>query len=658
MHKYIFIFLLSILLKTSFLNAEIIKNIEINGNKRVSDETIKIYGNINLNKDYSEKDLNDILNNLFSTKFFEDINISLNNNILRIDLKEYPVINSLIILGEPKKGIKEQIKKLISLKQKSSFIKNNLSQDIEIIKKLYASIGYNFAQIDTKIREIDDRNVDLVLEVIRGNQTKISKITFTGDKKVREKRLIDIIASEEDKFWKFISKNTKFSENLVNLDIRLLSNYYKSIGYYDVKVTSNSAEIKESGNVEIIYSIDPGIRYIIRKISTNVDPIFDKDLFFKLNNDYKKVIGSYYSPFKIKKLLDNIDELIDDNNLQFVEHNVEESIENNSIEIKFNIFEGEKILIERINILGNSITNESVIRSELLIDEGDPFTQLGLDKSIANIKSRNIFSSVNPKVADGASSNLKIIDISVEEKSTGEISAGAGVGTNGGSFAFSIKENNWLGEGKSLGFDLDVNADSIKGTFNFTDPNYDFLGNSIDYFVLSSSNDKKDQGYENSLTSAGISTRFEQYKDLYASIGLAASYDDLRTQSTATESLKKQSGNFKELALNYGFTSDKRNRSFMPTSGSILSFNQSLPLYADRSFISNSFAASTYKTFSEDVIGASKFLFSAINGLGSDDVRLSKRKSLSTTKLRGFKKGQVGPIDGNNHIGGNYITSA
>ena len=142
--------------------------------------------------------------------------------------------------------------------------------------------------------------------------------------------------------------------------------------------------------------------------------------------------------------------MIDSNNLQFTEHNVQEVIEGDSINIVFNIFEGDKTLVERINITGNTITNEDVIRGELILDEGDPFTKLSLDKSIAEIKSRGIFKEVRSEVVNGSKNNLKIININVEEKPTGEISAGAGVGTNGGSFAINVKENNWLGQEKEL----------------------------------------------------------------------------------------------------------------------------------------------------------------------------------------------------------------
>ena len=127
---------------------------------------------------------------------------------------------------------------------------------MRLIKELYSSLGYNFSEVDAKIRKIDEENIDLVFSIERGKLTKISKINFTGDKKIRDKRLRDIIASQEDKFWKIISKNTKFSESLINLDKRLLTNYYKSIGYYDVQVTSASAEIQETANINLTYTIN------------------------------------------------------------------------------------------------------------------------------------------------------------------------------------------------------------------------------------------------------------------------------------------------------------------------------------------------------------------------------------------------------------------
>ncbi len=650
--------LIFILLFFSYVNAEEVNKLVIEGNKRISDETIKVYGEIEINKVITEADLNKITNNLFSTNFFEDVSAKIRAKTLIINVSEYPIINQLVIIGEDRKTFQEEIKKLISLKENKSFNRSLLAKDILTIKNFYSILGYNFAEINTKSKIIDQDNLDLIFEIDRGQQTKITKISFIGNETIRSRRLKDIIASEENKFWKIISKNTNFSKNLISLDERLLTNYYKSLGFYDVTVNSSGVEIDEKkGTAKIVYSITEGKRYSITKISTKIDKVFDKKVFFPLNDVFEDYIGEYYSPFKIKNLLEDLDELIETNNLQYVEHNVEEIIEGNSINIVFNIFEGEKNLVERINITGNNVTNEEVIRSELILDEGDPFINLNLEKSIAEIKARGIFKDVSYEVLEGSKNNLKVININVEEQPTGEISAGAGIGTSGGTFAFNISENNWLGKGKLLKFDIQVDDESLAGQLSFVDPNYNFLGNSLNYSISSESNDKPDQGYENSIITGSIGTGFEQFKDVNLNIGVSASYDDLRTENTASAALKKQSGSFTEISTRYGLTFDKRNRAFMPTDGSIISFKQELPIYADKPFIGNTFSSSLYKAFGENIVGSSKFYLTTINSINNEDVRLSKRKGLSIKRLRGFEKNKVGPIDGADHIGGNYAAA-
>ena len=646
-----------LLIPFSNVNGEVIEKIDINGNNRISDETIKVYGNIELNKDYKETNLNQVLKDLYETKFFEDIKIEIKNNVLILNVKEYPFISQLIVVGEKSQKYTSQLKKIISLKEKRSFIKSNLPKDIERIKSLYSSIGYNSTEVEIKTKNISKNNVDVLINIKRGEKTKIRSIFFIGNKNISNRRLKDVIASEEHKFWKILSSNTNFTKNLLELDTRLLRNYYKSIGFYDVKINSKSAKIRENDEIELTYTIEEGQRYTINKISTNVDSVFDKELFFPLNKIYNKYVGEYYSPFKIKKLLEDLDRLIERNSLQFVEHNVQEEITGDSINIILNIFEGEKKLVERINILGNTVTNENVIRGELILDEGDPISNINLKKSISKLKSRNIFKKVDYEVLDGTENNLKIINIKVEEQPTGEITAGAGIGTDGGLFAIGVKENNWLGTGKSVAFDFEIDSESITGVINYVDPNYNFLGNSLRYSLASENNDKPDQGYENSLTSFSVGTAFEQYKDVFLSLGLSASHDDLKTDSTASTALQNQEGTYSDVSGNYGISFDTRDRSFMPTSGSIIKFGQTIPLYADSASLANVLSASKYKTLNENVVGVGKFYLATVNGLGSDDVRLSKRKGLSTKILRGFEKNKIGPVDNNDHIGGNYTAA-
>ena len=649
-----FIFLIFFILITSNLKAEIIKNFIVEGNERISEETIKVYSGIELNKSYDQDSINNALKELYSTNFFEDIQISIEGDTFKIYVKEYPLINSVELEGEKSNTVKKSVLERLSLKSSGSFIESSLNEDVNLLKKIYASIGFNFAQVEAKIEKFSNNRINLIYVLDKGKKTDIKKINFIGDKKLKERRLRDIIVSEEAKFWKFLSKNTFLNSNTINLDKRLLENYYKSLGYYDVQILSNSAEVSNQNFTTLTYTINAGNRYKVNKISLNLSEVLNKELFTSLEKNYQSIVGKYYSPFKVKNLLDDLDELIVDNDLQFVEHNVNETISNENIEIAINIFEGKKELVERINILGNTVTDESVIRSEMLIDEGDPANNLKLEKSVAKLKSRNIFGDVRTKVSDGSSKDQKIIDIIVEEKPTGEISAGAGIGTNGGSFAFNISENNWLGKGININTSLDVSAETFTGGINVNNPNYNFSGNSINYFIENTKNDKPDSGFENNIISTGIGTSFEQYKDVFLSPSLSLSYDDLKVDSTASNSLKKQKGTFTDFSFNYGISYDNRDRVYQPTEGYLSSFSQSLPIIADASAIRNTYQLSLYNSFGQDFIGSFKFYTSAINGLSNEDVRLSKRTFLSTNRLRGFESGKVGPKDGLDYVGGNY----
>ena len=652
-----FLIILYLYLFANILSAEVIKKIEITGNERVSDETVKVYGGISINQDIDNFKINEIIKKLYSTNFFEDINISITNETLYIKLTEYPVINEIIIVGETANKYKEAIKKNIKSKKNGPFNKSLIADDEIIIKKLYSSLGFNFLEIKSKVESFPKKRVNVYFEIEKGEKTKISKISFKGDRKLRDRRLRDIITSQEAKFWKVLTRNTNLNESNISLDKRLLTNYYKSIGYYDVKVLSEIIELKDDFQAEITFNINAGTRYKISKISTKVDPVLDKKLFLPLNKIYQDVVGTYYSPFTVKKLLDELDLIIGNEDLQFIEHNVNEIINEDTIELVINVLEGQKIIVEKIEILGNSVTNETVIRSGFLLDEGDPYSKVKVDKSIARIKSKRIFASVKETTTQGTIPNSKKIKIEVEEMPTGEISAGAGIGTDGGSFAFNIKENNWLGRGVTVSANAEVSADSLRGALSITDPDYNFSGKELSYYLQNVKNDKSDSGYENSIIGGGIGLSYERFKDIYFSPGIALTYDDLKTDSTASQLLKNQAGTTTDLMFDYTLSTDKRDRRFMPTSGYLTSFFQEFPVYADQPYLKNSFSTNHYKEFSEDLIGALKFNATSINGISDEDVRVSQRLGISTKKLRGFEQGKIGPKDGNDYIGGNYTTS-
>ncbi len=175
MRNFFTVIFIILTLQFSFLKAEIVNSTIINGNKRISNETIILYGDIKLKKDYSESDINKVIKNLYSTNFFEDVQVTLSENNLIINLKEYPILNQLILIGEKSSKFKDEIKKSMQLKEKRSFIKSYLAKDIENIKNVYSYLGFNFAKVESRVKEIDDENFDLIIEIERGNKTKIKK---------------------------------------------------------------------------------------------------------------------------------------------------------------------------------------------------------------------------------------------------------------------------------------------------------------------------------------------------------------------------------------------------------------------------------------------------------------------------------------------------
>jgi len=655
--KILSFFLLFLFLINGKSIAEVVKKVEIEGNDRISHETIMVFGDISIGKDYNISEVNILIKKLYSTSFFSNISAAIENNTLKIIVKENPIIKSIVFDGEKAKKYMERITDLLSLRENSPFVENNIKKDINLIKEFYRTLGFYFVKIDAEIARLEKNRVNIKYLIEKGDKAKISKIFFIGDKKIREKKLRDVITSQEAQFWKFISRNVYLSEERIELDKRLLKNYYRNKGYYEVDIKSTNVEYSEGEGFNLTFNINAGKRYKFKKIFANVADTLEKKAFLSLENEFNKLAGEYYSQRKLKRVLDQIDKLSEQKELQFINHNIEETLDDTGVEVKINIFEGEKVIIERINIVGNSVTNDSVIRSALIVDEGDPFSTLLVNKSINEIKARNIFGKVEYEISEGSANDLKVIDISVEEKATGEIVAGAGIGTDGTSFMFSVKENNWLGRGIKLESTLNLSEEKVSGNILVNNPNYNYSGNSAFASLDVSSTDRSNSsGFKSSKTGFELGTSFEQYENFYVAPNISIAFEDIEVDDTASTAVKNMEGNFFNTDLGYSLIKDSRNQKFKPTRGKKISFQQSIPIIQDSSSILNGLNISAYHDFSEDLIGSLKLHSRAINGI-DDDVRLTERLYLPRNKLRGFNTYKVGPKDGEDYIGGNYTTA-
>ena len=656
--KYLIFTIINLLLFSNISYAKNVKNIIIKGNERVSNETIKVFSSIKVGDEINNDRINQIIKNLYDTNFFENISVNFKNNELLITVTESPIINKVIFKGIKSKTLKSTITKNILLKSRSSYNEYLLNKDrLEIIKEL-KNLGYYYAKVEISKNIKENNSVDLIYNINIGDKAKIKKITFSGEKIFKDSKLKSIIISEEYKFWKFISGKKYLNENIISIDNRLLKNFYLNQGYLNININSSFAKSIDEESFELIFNINANERVFFNKLTLQLPNDFDKSNYEKINNLFDDFKGQPYSINIIEKILKKINNISIYDQYISTKASVEEKVYDNKIDLKFVIKETDPIYINKINIFGNNITKEAVIRNQLEIDEGDPFNEILFTRSINNIKNLNFFKEVKTDILENAENETKIINIILEEKPTGEIMAGAGVGTNGTTTSFGIKENNYLGNGLYLDANLEVSEETIKGKFSLRNPNYNNSDKAIHTNIQSFETDRlSDFGYKTNKTGITVGTDFEYYDDLFLGLGLNSYYEDIETDSTASSQQQKLKGNYFDNFISLSLDYDKRNQKFQTTQGFRNYFSTDLPIISETNTLANTFITTNYYEYLNNYILKSSFYFKNANSITGDNVKLSERLSLPSNRLRGFERGKVGPKDGNDFIGGNFIAS-
>ena len=645
------------IVNTSF--AEIIKKIEIIGNERIPDATIKALSSIKINQVITENDLNNITKDLYESNFFENISLSIKKDTLIINVKENPIIGNIEIKGVKSKTIKKEIDDKLILKSRASYNKILLKEDKNSIINVLRNLGYYSSDVSVLIENQSKNIIDIIYEIDLGKKAKIKKITFTGNKVYKDSKLKSIIISEEYKPWKFISGKKYLNENNISIDNRLLKNFYLNKGYYFAQINSSFAKAIDEESFELIFNIDANEKYYFDNLDLELPIEYDETNYDKIYNLFSSYKNKPYSINKISKILESIDEITSSEQFESTKSFVEEDFVENKINLKFLIEETEKIYVKKINIFGNNVTRESVIRNQFVLDEGDPFNEILMGKTINNLKNLNFFRNVDYKIIEkNEEEKVKEINIYVEERPTGEIMAGAGFGTSGATTTFGIKENNYLGKGISLNANATINESSVKGKFTFRNPNYNNTNRAIYGSLQSQETDKlSDFGYKTNKTGISFGTGFELYDDLNASFGIESLYEVIDTDSSASALQKKQKGNYFDNFFDLSLSYDKRNQKFQTSEGFRNTFNTSIPLISETGTFSNNFSSTNYIEFFDRNILRSSIFFSSANSIKGENIKLSERLNIPSSKLRGFEYGKTGPKDGNDYIGGNFVSA-
>lgn len=652
------VILLSIILNFIFLSfsfSEIIKKIQITGNMRISEETVLMFSKINVGQNFKTSMLNELLKNLYDTNFFSDVSVKFENNIILINVEEAPLIKDIKISGIKAEKFKKLVKESLLLKPRGSFNDFFLLEEKKIIQSKLRSAGYYFSKIDPFLEILDDNMITIDYRIDLGEKSKIGKISFIGDKVYKDNKLRSIIVSEEYKFWKFISGKKFLKEELIELDKRLLKNYYLNKGYYNVEINTSFAKLINKNEFELIFNINANKKIYFGDMKVILPDDFDEENYKDLKTILLDLKDEPYSLYSVDKILDEIDLITTNEEFKSSNAYAQQNIISDKLNIDFVIEKDKPFFIEKINIFGNNITRENVIRNQLEIDEGDPYNEILAKKSENNLKSLNFFKNVKSKIIDGKNPNSKVINYELTEKPTGELTAGAGVGTDGGSFFFGIRENNYLGKGVAVEANINVSTESIKGNYSITNPNYNNSDKSVYFNIKAEETDKlEDFGYKTNKTGLALGTSFEYLKNFNLGLTVSSFVEKMETDSTASTNQQKQAGNYFDTFLKFNFDYDKRNQKFKTSDGFRSNYSLNLPIISDTNTLTNRYDYKIFNEFFENNITSFFISLSSANSITDDDIKLSERLFIPSRRLRGFESGKVGPKDGADFIGGNY----
>ena len=654
--KFFTLILFCFFLNFNTIKADIYNEIRILGNERLSVETIIMFSELKTGIEINKEDLNNSIKNLYKTNYFSNIEFKIIDKILEIKVEENPIIQSIKINGVKNKDILEQMYEYTKKYEKYPFLKSQIRDQKNLLLNIVRSIGFYFSEIETQVIDNQNNSVDILYNFNLGNRAIIKKINFQGNKIFRDSKLRNVIKSEEGKFWKFITSNKYLNERNILNDEILLKNYYQNKGFFKVNIKSSYAKNINNESFELTYNIDAGEKFFFNDIVLDLEDSLENQNLIKIKKKINKLQGEKYSQKQLNELVDEIDKIILDEKFLFLNTKYDlTTIEKNKINVRLIIEDLEKFYVEQINIYGNFITEEKVIRNSLIIDEGDAFNKALFDKSINNIKSKGIFKSVNSNVKKSEFDNQKkVLEIIVEETPTGEVFAGAGTGTSGSSITAGIQEKNFGGKGIKLTTNVMLSEDQIKGKFAIVNPNYKNSDRSLNTTIESTSSDfLSTGGFKTSRTGFSLGTGFEQYSDFYVNFDLSTYYEKLETSSEASAYKKKQEGDYFENLFTYNLSLNKLDQNFQPTDGYRIGFRQTLPIYSDDLSIGNTINLAKYHSVSDNLILSGKFFFKSVNSI-DDDVRVSKRVYIPSSKLRGFESGKFGPKDGNEYVGGNF----
>ena len=672
MRNFLKIFLLSIFLiyftsSFNFSYAEernvLVKNVLIKNNQRIDTETVLSYVGIKKGDSVNYEILNLKLKEMYKTGLFADIKFRIVQNELIVLIIENPVVNNITISGNDK--IKTDLLTTeIKLKSREVFKKKQLQDTLDIFRSLYKQAGFFSAVFQPKISKLSQNRVNINIKITEGTRTKIKGIKFIGNKVFKDKRLKGIISTKESKLYRVFSAGDIYDPDRINYDKELLRRYYLQEGYADFTIKSTIAEItKDKQNFFITFTMDEGKKYKFGDIKVeSKNPAFDNKTVDAIINPLR---NSYYNIENLDKVMKDLKEY--GGNLGFAFLDIKPNIKKNSkdkiIDIAFIIGETKKVYVGRINVKGNSRTEDRVVRREMRFNEGDSFNNEKLARSTQRIRNLGFFDEVTVDQKDLGASDRVGLDISVIEKQTGQFSVGGGFSsTNGAQANVGISEKNFLGKGQDIRANLTVAERQDQIDISFTEPYFldKDIAAGMDIFKTKTTF-ADESSYDTDTVGAAIRVGYMITERSRHSWHYTYKSEDVEgVKSGASEFVNSQKGSYKTSSIQHTLGFFGFNDRLNPTSGTTWTIKNKLAgLGGNVSFFKTDLKLSKYFPMTDSIIWGAKFNAGYIFGYNDDDVNLKDRYFLGGDSFAGFEVGGLGPRDttsaNRDSLGGNLL---
>jgi outer membrane protein insertion porin family len=639
---------------------QVVREVDIEGVQRIEPNTVRSYLLVQEGDEFNAERIDRSLKSLFATGLFSDVSIQQVGDTLVVHVVENPIINRVAFEGNQRIEDKT-LESEVSLRPRVIYTRSKAQSDVQRILTLYRQSGRFAATVEPKVIELPQNRVDVVFEITEGPVTAIESIHFVGNKAFSDSRLREVIRTKQTRWWRFLSSDDTYDPDRLALDRELLRRFYLSEGYVDFRVQSAIAELTpDRQKFFVTFSIEEGERYRVGRvtIASTLPGLRGEDVKRSLRISE----GDWYDANAIEKSIERLGEQIGTLGYAFVDirPRLDRNREKKEIDITFEVREGPRVFVERIDISGNVRTMDEVIRREFRFVEGDAFNAAKLRRSRQRIQDLDFFQKVSVEQVPGSAPDKAVVKVAVEEKSTGSLSIGAGFSTGSGFLGdFSIRERNFLGRGQDLRASLLLGQRQQQIDLSFTEPY--FLGKEIaaggDVFYVQTDR-QSESSFDTSTIGGDLRASYPITEHLTQGWRYTLKQTDVRNvPNDASVYIKEAEGKESYSEISHTLTYDRRDSRINPTEGYFGRLTTDVAgLGGSAKYLRNRADAGYYYPVAERWVASITASGGYVYGLG-DDVNLLDRFFIGGNEVRGFAIDGIGPRDRdtNDALGGEFF---